>query len=151
MPIPHLPEIMSALWEELNRAGGSGKAQDVIKALAERFQITPAEREQRDQSGSKTFDHRVHSAIAQSRIYGYIKPVKKAGRGFWKLTEVYYDDNPPKQVIMPHCHECKEKISIPAFKKIGITGSLVVPIVLAYCPTCGCILGVASQESCQAE
>ena len=94
MTIPHLPQVRIALWEQLERAGGSGESQDTIEALAEQFQITPAEREQRDPSGNKTFDHRVHSAIAQSRKIDWIESVEEAGRALWKLTSAYYEDNP---------------------------------------------------------
>lgn len=93
MTIPHLPQMRIALWELLERQGGSGESQDVIEKLAEKFQVTPDEREQRDPSGNKTFDHRVHSAIAQSRQIGWIEPVEEAGRGYWKLTSVYYKDD----------------------------------------------------------
>ena len=93
MTIPHLPQARIALWEQLERAGGSGEAQDIIE-VAERFQVTPAEREQRDPSGNKAFGHRVHSAIAQSRKIGWIESVEEAGRGLWELTSAYYEDNP---------------------------------------------------------
>lgn len=94
MPIPHLPQVRIALWEELESAGGTGSSQDVINILAERFQITALERQQRDPSGNRTFDHRVHSAIAQSRKAGWIDSFHKGEKGFWRLTEEYYEDNP---------------------------------------------------------
>ncbi len=94
MTIPHLPQMRITLWEQLEKSVDSSEAQDIIEALAEQFQITPAEREQRDPSGNKTFDHRVHSAVAQSRQIGWIESVEEAGYGFWKLTDAYYEDNP---------------------------------------------------------
>ncbi len=94
MPIPHLPQMRIALWEQLEKSVVLNKAQDVIEALAEQFHISPTEREQRDPSGNKTFDHRVHSAVAQSRQIGWIESVEVDGYGFWKLTAIYYEDNP---------------------------------------------------------
>lgn len=70
MPIPHLPQMRIALWEQLEKSGSYSKAQDVIESLAEHFQITLTEREQRDLSGNKTFDHRVHSAVAHDELAG---------------------------------------------------------------------------------
>jgi len=54
---------------------------------------------------------------------------------------------------MPHCPECKKEIQIPKFKRIDQTQSneLYTPIAVAYCPHCEYIIGVASQELCQAE
>jgi len=83
-----------ALWEELEKAGGAGEAQDIIEELAKRFHVTPTEREQRDPTGNKTFDHRVHSAVAQSRIVGWIEPWQESGRAIWKLSSAYLKDNP---------------------------------------------------------
>ena len=94
MSIPHLPQVRIALWETLEAAGGAGKSQDIIEDLVKRFRISPAEREMRDPSGNKTFDHRIHSAIAQSRKIGWIESVEEGGYGFWKLTGFYYEDNP---------------------------------------------------------
>jgi restriction endonuclease Mrr len=94
MPIPHLPQMRIALWEQLEKTKGYDKAQDVIDSLAEHFRITSTEREQRDPSGNKTFDHRVHSAVAQSRQIGWIESVEKGGYGYWKLTDIYFEDNP---------------------------------------------------------
>ena len=95
MPIPHLPEVRIALWEELAKAGGTGEAQDIIEKLAQRFQLTQVERELKDPRGGKTFDHRVHSAVAQSRLLaGWIEPVEVSGRSIWKLTSAYFEDNP---------------------------------------------------------
>lgn len=87
MAIPSLGEVLPALIEELEKAGGTGKAQDIIEKLAQRFKVTSAERNLRDPSGPRTFDHRVHSAVARARLkLGLIEPVKKSGRGIWKLT-----------------------------------------------------------------
>ena len=94
MPIPHLPEVRIALWEELEKAGVTGEAQDIIEKLAQRFQLSQTEREQRDPTGNKTFDHRVHSAVAQSRIVGWIESWQESGRAIWKLSSVYFEDNP---------------------------------------------------------
>ena len=94
MPIPRLPQMRIASWEELERSGSYSKAQDVVEALAERFQITPTEREQRDPSGNTTFDHCVHSAVAQSREIGWLESVEEGGYGYWTLTKAYYSDNP---------------------------------------------------------
>ena len=94
MAIPHLPEVRLALWEELGKSWRGRKAESIIEKLAQRFQLTQTEREQRDPTGAKTFDHRVHSAVAQSRIIGWIEPVEKSGRGIWKLTPIYFEDNP---------------------------------------------------------
>jgi len=94
MPIPHLPEVRVALWEELEKAGGTGEARDIIEKLAQRFQLAQTEREQRDSTGNRTFDHRVHSAVAQSRLLaGWIEPVEVSGRSIWKLTSAYFEDN----------------------------------------------------------
>ncbi len=86
MSIPHLPEVKKALLEELKNGGGTGKRQDVIEALAERFKLSEAEIEQRDPSGGKTFAHRVDTAVVQLRIAGRIKPVAASGRGIWELS-----------------------------------------------------------------
>jgi restriction endonuclease Mrr len=94
MAIPHLPQVRIALWEHLEAVGGSGESKDVIEALAQRFHISPVEREMRDPTGNRTFDHRVHSAVAQSRIVGWLEPVNEAGRGVWKLTSAYLSDDP---------------------------------------------------------
>ena len=94
MPIPHLREMRIALWEQLEKSGSYSKAQDVIESLAEHFQITSTEREQRDPSGNKTFDHLVHSAVAQSRQIGWLESVEEGGYGHWTLTKEYYSDNP---------------------------------------------------------
>ena len=96
MPIPQLPQMRIALWEQLEKSGSYSKAQDVIEALAERFHVTPAERQQRDDSGNKTFDHRVHSAVAQSRQIGWLESVEEGGYGYWTLTKGYYSDNPQR-------------------------------------------------------
>ncbi len=67
MTIPHhFSKVVSALKDELDKAGGVGKRQDIIVKLAQRFQVTPAEREIRDPSGMRTFDHRVHAAVKKS-------------------------------------------------------------------------------------
>jgi len=92
MPIPHLPEARSGLWEQLEKEGGKGERQDIVDALAERFQISQAEMEQRDPTGGKTFAHRVDSAVAQSRRVGWMEPVAVSGRGIWELTSVYFSD-----------------------------------------------------------
>ena len=94
MPIPRLSEMRIALWEQLEKSGGHSKAPDVIESLAEHFHITPRERQQRDPSGNKTFDHRVHSAVAQSRRIGWLESVEEGGYGYWTLTQEYYSDNP---------------------------------------------------------
>jgi restriction endonuclease Mrr len=98
MPIPHLPQMRIALWEQLEKSGSHSKAQDVIESLAEHFQITSTEREQRDKSGNKTFDHRVHSAVAQSRKVGWLELVEDGGYGYWTLTNEYYSDNPQHMI-----------------------------------------------------
>lgn len=86
MAIPSLGEMLPALIEELEKAGGMGKAQDIIEKLAQRFSVTTAERNLRDPSGPRTFDHRVHSAVARARLkLGLIEPVKKSGRDTWIL------------------------------------------------------------------
>ena len=90
MPIPHhFSKVVSALKDELDKAGGVGKTQDVIENLAQRFQVTPAEREIRDPSGMRTFDHRVHAAVKRVRTDGDIEPWQESGRGIWKLTSKY--------------------------------------------------------------
>jgi len=88
MSIPRLPEVKKTLLEELKNGGGTGKRQDVIKALAERFKLSEAEIEQRDPSGGKTFAHRVDSAVVQLRKAGRIKPFVAASgrRGIWELS-----------------------------------------------------------------
>ena len=96
MSIPNLPEIRKALWEVLEKASGTSQRQDIIEMLAERFKLSKAEIELRDPSGGKTFAHRVDSAVAQSRIVGWLEPVSTRGRGIWKLTSVYYADMRPK-------------------------------------------------------
>ena len=100
MAIPHLLELRVALWQELEEAGGLGERQDIIELLTERFHLSQHEREIRDPTGGKTFDHRVDSAVAQSRQVGWIEQVDTAGRGIWELTEIYFNDNStlnPKQ------------------------------------------------------
>lgn len=94
MTIPHLPRVRIALWEELEQSSGISESRDIIERLAERFGITTYEREIRDPSGQRTFDHRVHSAVAQSRIVGWLEQVEEGGRGMWKLTSDSYNDNP---------------------------------------------------------
>jgi restriction endonuclease Mrr len=90
MAIPHLPKVRIHLWAELEKLRGIGERQDVIEVLEERFQLSQAEREQRDPTGAKTFSHRVDTAVAQSRIVSWIEPVASSGRGVWKLTEEYF-------------------------------------------------------------
>jgi len=91
MPIPHhFSKVVSALIDELDKAGGVDKTQDIIEKLAQRFQVTPAEREIRDPSGMRTFDHRVHTAVKKVRTDGDIEPWKTSGRGIWKLTSKYW-------------------------------------------------------------
>jgi len=91
MPIPHhFSKVVSALKDELDKAGGVGKSQDIIEKLAQRFQVTPAEREIRDPSRMRTFDHRVHAAVYTARRAGDIEPKEKSGRGIWKLTSKYW-------------------------------------------------------------
>jgi restriction endonuclease Mrr len=92
MAIPHLPEVRSALWEELENSDGAGNSGDVIEALARHFQLSEYERELRDPTGQRTFNHRVHSAVAQSRKVGWIEQVEEAGRGYWRLTKEYFED-----------------------------------------------------------
>lgn len=94
MAIPHLPEVRKALWAELEKAGGTGEAQDIIESLAQRFHLAASEREVRDNTGQKTFDHRVHSAVAQSRKAGWMEWPEESGRSIWKLTPIYFEDNP---------------------------------------------------------
>ncbi len=94
MAIPHLPEVRIALWEELEKAGGTAKRLEVIERLAQRFQLTQSDREQLDPTGAKTFDHRVDSAVAQSRRVGWMEPVENTGAGIWKLSVIYFEDNP---------------------------------------------------------
>src|SRR4030042_1640876 len=94
MPIPQLPQMRIALWEQLEKSGSYSKAQDVTEALAKHFHITSTEREQRDPSGNKTFDHCVHSAVAQSRRIGWLEAVEEGDYGYWTLTKEYYSDNP---------------------------------------------------------
>ena len=94
MSIPHLLEVRMALWQELGKIWRGRRAEDVIEKLAQRFQLTVSERELRDPTGQRTFDHRVHSAVAQSRRVGWIEPVEVSGRGIWKLTATYFEDNP---------------------------------------------------------
>jgi hypothetical protein len=94
MSIPHLPQVRIALWDHLESTGGAGESQNVIEALAQHFQISPTERGLRDPTGNKTFDHRVHSAVAQSRRVGWLEPVEEGGRGIWKLTSAYLSDDP---------------------------------------------------------
>ena len=95
MSIPHLLEVRIALWQELGKIWRGRRAEDVIEKLAQRFQLTASERELRDPTGQRTFDHRAHSAVAQSRRVGWIEPVEVSGRGIWKLTATYFEDNPP--------------------------------------------------------
>jgi len=54
---------------------------------------------------------------------------------------------------MPHCPECKKQISVPKFQRVEANDAkeLYAPIVVAYCPNCECILGIASQQLCLAQ
>ncbi len=108
MPIPHSSKIKIALWQELEQAEGTGEAQaqDIIKRLAQRFQLTQTEREQRNLGGNKTFNNRVHAAVEWSRKKGWIEPPQVSGRSIWKLTlegrqsvPIYFLVSPP------HSHE----------------------------------------------
>jgi len=90
-----LPEVRLALWEELEKAGGAAEVKNIIEKLSQRFQLTQTERDLRDPTGQRKFDHLIHSAVAQSRIVDWIEPVDVAGRGTWKLTSYYFDDNSP--------------------------------------------------------
>jgi len=99
MAIPHLPEIRIYLWEELENVMGIGKRPDIIEVLEERFQLSQAEKEQKDPTGAKIFSHRVDSAVAQSRIVGWIEPVVTSGRGIWKLTEEYFSCFPEAKIL----------------------------------------------------
>ena len=86
MTIPRVPEIKVALWQELQHAGGTGKAQDIIERLAQRFQLTQTEREQKNPAGNKTFDNRVHVAVQRLRELGWIEPWQESSKSIWKLT-----------------------------------------------------------------
>ena len=92
MPIPHVGEIREALLGELIKAGETGKRQDIIEKLAQRFRLTAAEREVRDPSGARTFDHAVDSAVANLREAGWMEPLDESGRGVWKLTPAGIED-----------------------------------------------------------
>lgn len=97
MAIPHLPEVRSALLDlllELEEAGVVARRKEVIEKLAQRFQLTMAEREVRDPTEARTFDHAVDSAVANLREVGWIEPPEKSGRAIWKLTPIYFEDNP---------------------------------------------------------
>ena len=88
MSIPRSPDIKIALWQELEQAGGTGEAQaqDIIERLAQRFQLTQTEREQRNLGGNNTFNNRVHAAVEWSRKKGWIELWQESGRSIWKLT-----------------------------------------------------------------
>jgi len=95
MPIPHLPEVRSALLDlllELEEAGVVARRKEVIEKLAQRFQLTMAEREVRDPTEARTFDHAVDSAVANLREVGWIEPPEKSGRAIWKLSLVAIED-----------------------------------------------------------
>ncbi len=98
MTIPHSLDIKRALLEELEEAGGRSKGKNIIEKLAQRFRITPTERELKDDSGHRIFDHHVDAVVARLRIVGWIEPVEVAGWGVWDLTAYYVSlskDNPP--------------------------------------------------------
>ena len=112
MTIPRSPEIKIALWQELEQeqeleqAGGTGEAQDIIERLAQRFQLTQTERERRNPKGNKTFDNRVHAAVQQSRKVGWIEPCQESGRSIWKLTLKGRQNVPIYFLVSPpHGHE----------------------------------------------
>lgn len=94
MPLPDLPSLRIALWRELEKEAGSSEPDDVLAALARRFQVTQSEREHRGPSGEKTFEYRVNLAVAQSRRIGWIESTEAVGVGIWKLSDAYYDDTP---------------------------------------------------------
>ena len=93
MPIPNLNEVRSALLDELMKAGGVDKRRDIIEKLAKRFQLSVAEREIRDQWGSRTFDHNANLVVSALRKKGLIELPGKSGRGIWKLTPVAIEDS----------------------------------------------------------
>ncbi len=88
MPIPDQTIIVDALIEELELLGGSADPQELIDRLADRFQLTDAERQETSQSGRRAFDHRVYQAAYMARSKrGVMESLKKSGRGIWALKD----------------------------------------------------------------
>lgn len=88
MPIPDQTVIVDALIEELEALGGSAEPQELIDKLADRFQLTDAERQETSQSGRRAFDHRVYQAAYMARSKrGMMESLKKSGRGIWALKD----------------------------------------------------------------
>jgi len=88
MPIPDQTVIVDALIEELEMLGGAADPQELIDRLADRFQLTDAERQETSQSGRRAFDHRVYQAAYMARSKrGVMESLKKSGRGIWALMD----------------------------------------------------------------
>jgi len=86
MAIPKLDNnFRKAIVEELQKAGGEARRKDIIEKLAQRFRLTPAERELKDQWG-RIFDFKVTDTVVQLRKQGLIEPKEKSGRGIYRLT-----------------------------------------------------------------
>ena len=88
MSIPDQTEIVDALIDELEKAGGTAEPQALIDGLADRFNLTTEEREEVSQSGRRSFDHRVYQAAYMARSKrNALESKKKTGRGKWMLKD----------------------------------------------------------------
>ena len=88
MSIPDQTEIVDALIDELEKAGGIAEPQALIDGLADRFNLTKEEREEVSQSGRRSFDHRVYQAAYMARSKrNALESKKKSGRGKWMLRD----------------------------------------------------------------
>lgn len=96
MPVPDFPSITLPLLE---LAGlGQIKTRDAVETLADRFGLTPAEREEILPSGHKTrFSNRVHWAIVYLQKGGLIQ---RLARGVYAITEAGKDvlTHPPSRI-----------------------------------------------------
>jgi len=90
MPIPKSgKDYEKVILEELRKAGGELRTQDIFERLLQRFGVTEAEREQVRFKGKykdRKFDWGIYTAMVRMRKQGWIEPVENSGKGIYKLT-----------------------------------------------------------------
>ena len=82
MPIPHhFSKVVSALIDEMDKAGGVGETQEIIGKLAQRFQVTQAEREVRDKV--KRYQNRSNLYFKNALHFIEAEEAEKASEFLW--------------------------------------------------------------------
>lgn len=78
-------KYMSPILESLRDLGGSARPREVYDAVASRLEITSAERDQENESGTSRFENEVAWARFYLARTGYLDSSK---RGVWSLTDL---------------------------------------------------------------